>query len=236
MENSKLEFKNKNGFLIAFEGISGCGKSESIRELYSYLKQKGCKVHIAEWNSNRLLRKLFSLLGSLGLLTPKVYSVLLWLGFLIDYFFKIAPLTNKGYIVLADRYVYTGLTRDAVNKAGRRLGKAVWKFVRKPDVLFFFDIPPAICYDRILKRGKTLFHTNKAIKNSRKLKNNDLFYLKKMRWFYIKLFKTQLKDQNTKIFFIRDNGISVREYVRDLIDAKTDNENRSIFKMFINKY
>lgn len=212
-------FKRK-GILIVFEGISGCGKSENAESLRRYLVDKGYKVCVIEWNSNKLVRKIVAKIHSHNILTSGVYSFFQWVSFLIDYLFKIIPLLKRNYILIADRYVYTGLTRDCANGAGRRLGNLLHRIVIKPDIVFFNDIHPQICHERIKKRGKILFHTNKAILRSMLLKNKQLYYLMKLRREYLRLFNNNSVIRNTNIIFINDNSGRINEYIDDYISAK----------------
>ncbi|WP_159882663.1 dTMP kinase [Paenibacillus puerhi] len=168
--------------LVAYEGISGSGKSESMKRLLARLEAAGFEAVLVEWNANRAIRMLAAGLNRAGLLVPRVYSLLQWLGFLLDYALIIAPSLRKGRIVIADRYVHTALTRDATNGAGTRLGSKLARLVRPPDRVIFLDTPPELCYDRIRVRGKRLFHPNK------RLKGDDLTYLRRMREAYICLF------------------------------------------------
>ncbi|WP_176835496.1 MULTISPECIES: AAA family ATPase [unclassified Paenibacillus] len=168
--------------LVAYEGISGSGKSESMKRLLARLESAGLEAVLVEWNANRAIRMLAAGLNSAGLLGPRVYSLLQWLGFLLDYALIIAPALRKDRIVIADRYVHTALTRDATNGAGIRLGSRLARLVRPPDRVVFLDTPPELCYERIRVRGKRLFHPNK------RLQGDDLTYLRRMREAYICLF------------------------------------------------
>ena len=60
-------------------------------------------------------------------------------------------------MVIADRYFYTGLTRDINNGVSMRYINSLCKLVRKPDVLLFLNVPPSECLKRIKKRKKKLF-------------------------------------------------------------------------------
>jgi len=131
-------------------------------------------------------------------LNSTVFSIIQWFDFLWNYFFKIIPLLKKDYIVIADRYIFTGLIRDMANQANQLMGNVLSYLVRKPDLLFFYDINPEVCYSRIQARGKKLFHTNQKIIKNRMLKNKELYYLKKLEKYYTQLFLNgkYLKDTN----------------------------------------
>lgn len=208
--------------LIVFEGISGCGKSENIKSLHSHLTDIGYKTYVIEWNSNRIIRSIISRMSSIKILTPNIYSFFQWISFLIDYVFKVTPLLKKNYVVLADRYVYTGLTRDVANGARGSFGRYIYKKVAKPDLVFFQDIRPCVCYERIKKRGKVLFHTNKKILNSSFLKNKELYYLAKLRKEYLALFSNKNVSNETKIIKINANNELIKKYVEDFISKKRE--------------
>jgi dTMP kinase len=220
MENRDNAIHKDIGTLIACEGISACGKSESIRELSEYLNSLGYHVHIAEWNSNEKIRYLVKYLHSKRLLNAFSYCILQWISFLKDYYTSILPLLKKNYIVIADRYIYTGINRDKVNGTTCKIGHIILKLVRTPDILFFFDTNPEICAKRIKMRDKELFHTNKNIHNNSFLVDKDLYYLKQMKTEYMKYFGNPENTENTNVIHIINNHCHMNEHVKDYIDKK----------------
>jgi len=126
-----------SGTLIVFEGLSGSGKSENIKKLQTHLDAMPMKNAVMEWNSNKLIRRIVRVLQNKKLLTSNIYSLLQWMGFLVYYITKIKPLLRKKYIVIADRYAFTGLVRDAVNGGSLFIGKRIWPLIRKPNLIFF---------------------------------------------------------------------------------------------------
>ncbi len=216
-----------NGMLIVFEGISGCGKSESVNVLRKYLSDNGYKSSVLEWNSNKVIRKITKGMDSRKLLTPGIYSFLQWISFLIDYTFKVVPLLKKNYVLIADRYIYTGLTRDRVNGAGGKIGRLLHGLVIKPAMVFFLDVKPEVCDERIKKRGKDLFHTNKLIRESKLLKNRELYYLTKLRREYLLLFNSKTIQNETNIITINEDTNTVIKCVDDYITGR-----REIYEYF----
>ncbi|MGB0025457.1 MAG: hypothetical protein WBP64_01330, partial [Nitrososphaeraceae archaeon] len=55
-----------------------------------------------------------------------------------------------GYIVLADRYVYTAYARDIVRGCSSKWIRQVYDYARKPDLAFYFRVPVDIAIERIL--------------------------------------------------------------------------------------
>ncbi|QNU66160.1 deoxynucleoside kinase [Ruminiclostridium herbifermentans] len=222
----------QKGVLIAFEGISGSGKSESITKIYNHLSKQN-NVQIVEWNSNEKIRSFIKVLCNYKVLTSTIYSILQWISFFIDYFTRILPALNKGNIVIADRYVYTALTRDIVNGAKVVPSKYLCSLVRKPDILFFYDTNCELCYERILTRGKALFHTNKYIKCSKLLKNKNLYYLKKLRGEYIKLLQKSSIIGQTNVVIVKNDELNVIKILDQYLKLKYG-ENFKSQEQFIN--
>ncbi|MCX7922503.1 MAG: deoxynucleoside kinase [Clostridia bacterium] len=208
------------GILLVCEGISGSGKSESIKALTLYLNKLGINPVVVEWNSNNFIRKIVKSLHSKNLLSPLIYSVFQWMSFFIDYFTKFIPALLKGKIVIADRYVYTAYTRDAANGAGKILSNILCRIVRKPDIIIFHDTPPHVCYERIRARGKALFHTNKIILKNSLLRNKNLYYLKKIRGYYIKLFESTNICKDVEVVLWGQNIGSITTYLDECIGKK----------------
>ena len=205
--------------VLAYEGLSGSGKSETISSLMVQLTKAGHKVALCEWNSIEFFRKITGKLNSMKILSSTVFSFVQWCDFLWNYFFKIMPLLQKNYIVIADRYIFTGLTRDMANQANQFIGNLLSKLVRKPDLLFFYDIKPEICYERIRTRGKRLFHTNQKILKSRILKNKELYYLKKIEKNYVRLFMKGKYLKDTNLIFLR-NSTDSYDFVLRYLSSK----------------
>jgi dTMP kinase len=221
MKNSDLVINNRKGILIACEGISGSGKSDSIVKIYNFLiNMYLIKPDIVEWNSNNIIRKLIKILNRAGILTPGIFSMLQWISFFIDYFTKIMPVLNKNSVVIADRYVYTALTRDIANGGRGRISRIICSLVRKPDLLFFFDTHHDTCYERITRRGKALFHTNKKIKQNRLLKNKDLYYLKKLRNVYKMVLNEKKLIKQTNYILVKENSVDATEFIKMFINLK----------------
>jgi dTMP kinase len=63
---------------------------------------------------------------------------------------NILPLLHAGYIVLADRYIYTAYARDIVRGCNPRWVRKVYEFAVKPDIVFYFKVPVDIAVERIL--------------------------------------------------------------------------------------
>lgn len=227
MKKNEMIMNPKKGILVVYEGISGSGKSEGIHNLRNYLSVLGFTTRTIEWNDNRVIRKIVKKLIKLGLLTPAVYSFFQWISFLVDYFSVIVPSLQKNQIVLADRYIYTGLSRDAVNGAGTLFGRVLNRLVRKPDLVIFYDTPTNICYERIRSRGKPLFypskldHSRKSTQEAQSFDENAIKqYLVKMRSEYIRILGQLQKHQRTNLLIVKHDKMNSHPFIEQYIYRK----------------
>src|SRR3989454_6377378 len=138
------------GKLIAVEGLDGSGKSTQIRLLKRWLELEGYKVFFTEWNSSELVRKATRKGKKKKILTPTTFSLIHATDFADRYERQILPLLRAGYIVLADRYVYTAFARDVVRGVDQEWVTKLYSFAVHPDITFYFRVPLETSLNRIL--------------------------------------------------------------------------------------
>ncbi len=147
------------GRLIAVEGLDGSGKSTQVYLLKRWLEQDGYKVFFTEWNSSELVKKATRKGKQRHLLTPTTFSLIHCTDFADRYERQILPLMRAGYIVLADRYIYTAFARDAVRGCDRQWLREMYSFARVPDLTLLFDVPLETALNRILvNRPELKYH------------------------------------------------------------------------------
>ena len=138
------------GKLVVVEGIDGSGKSTQIRLLEKWLRFKNIPVFLTEWNSSEAIKQVTSKGKKKEKLTPTTFSLLHATDFADRYEKNIFPLLRAGYIVLADRYIYTAYTRDIVRGCNPIWVKKVYDYALKPDLVFYFRVPVDVAAERIL--------------------------------------------------------------------------------------
>src|SRR5215203_4586480 len=139
---------NFPGRLIAVEGLDGSGKSTQIYLLKRWMELQGLKVFFSEWNSSDLVKEATSKAKKRQLLTPTTFSLIHATDFADRYERQILPLLRAGYIVLADRYLFTALARDAVRGLDRNWLAKLYSFAVHPDITFYFRVPLEISLNR----------------------------------------------------------------------------------------
>ena len=147
------------GKLIAVEGLDGSGKSTQVYLLKRWLELRGYKVFFTEWNSSTIVRQATRRGKKRQLLTPTTFSLIHCTDFADRYDRTILPLLHSGAIVLADRYIYTAFTRDAVRGCNRDWLRELYSYARPPDLTLYFDVPLEVALNRILEgRPRLKYH------------------------------------------------------------------------------
>lgn len=142
--------KDIPGKLIAVEGLDGSGKSTQIYLVKRWLEMQGMKIFFTEWNSSDLVKKVTKRGKKEQLLTPTTFSLIHCTDFADRYERQIWPLLRAGFIVLADRYMYTAFARDVVRGCSHTWVRNLYNFAVAPDLTFFFKVPLETALDRIL--------------------------------------------------------------------------------------
>jgi len=151
-----LQSANYSGKLIAVEGLDGSGKSTQLYLVKRWLELEGYRVFFTEWNSSVLVKKSTTKGKRRQLLTPTTFSLIHATDFADRYERQILPLLRAGYIVLADRYIFTAFARDAVRGVDRDWVHQLYSFAVHPDITFYFRVPLETSLNRILEGRPTL--------------------------------------------------------------------------------
>lgn len=149
----------KEGKLIVFEGIDGCGKSTQIRLLAEALEKKGRAVRVTaeptETETGKMLRRALS--GATPA-TPCQMAAMFTLDRIVHNTAAggINDTLKQGMDMLSDRYYYSSLAYQG------SLCDYEWvkgmnvncPDIRKPDLCIFLDISPKEALSRIGRRGE----------------------------------------------------------------------------------
>lgn len=147
------------GRLFIVEGTDGSGKSTQIYLLKRWLEDNGYPVFFTEWNSSELIKSATRRAKKKNLLTPTTFSLIHACDFADRYEKMMLPHLRAGYIVLADRYVYTAYARDMARGCDPDWVKNVYSFAVKPTINFYFQTPLDVSLDRILSsRPQLKYH------------------------------------------------------------------------------
>lgn len=145
-----------SGKLIVIEGPDASGRTCQISIIQPWLEADGHAVITTGLRRSELI-------GG-GILEAKRNFVLgrrtLSLFYAADFADqlenRIIPALRAGYIVLADRYIFTLMARDAVRRISRTWSHALYGFALKPDLVFYLDVDPNELIHRVFQKNFSL--------------------------------------------------------------------------------
>jgi dTMP kinase len=129
-----------SGKLIIIEGTDGVGRSTHIEELKKWLEVKGYAVTTTGWTRSPLMAKTIDDAKSGHTLNVNTFSLLYAADFADRLEHEIIPALRAGFIVLADRYIYTAFARSIVRGADRRWIRKTFGFALEPTSVFYMRI------------------------------------------------------------------------------------------------
>jgi dTMP kinase len=147
-----------SGRLIVVEGPDASGRSTQIEMLTTKLEADGYAVLNTGLNRSELIGQ--------GILEAKRNISLgkrtLALFYAADFADqleqKIIPALQAGYVVLADRYIYTLMARNTVRGIKRKWSSNLYNFALIPDMTFYIDVEPHTLVHRVFAKRQSLDH------------------------------------------------------------------------------
>jgi dTMP kinase len=144
-----LSREGKRGLLIAFEGPDGSGKTTQRKLFKNWLKSEGHDVVTTKWNSSALVKPLVKARKAARSLSPEEFSLLHAADFRYRLETDILPALWQGQTVIADRYLFTALARDAARGMDLHWLLEVYRPLFWPDLVFYFAVSPETSGKRI---------------------------------------------------------------------------------------
>ncbi|MGB7605443.1 MAG: hypothetical protein WBL93_08185 [Lutisporaceae bacterium] len=202
--------------LIVFEGIHGSGKSTLLNNLKVYIENNiNCKIGVTSWNSYPDVEQLNTVLKTKGYLNALNASLIHALDFNLRYEYHIKPLLQEGYIILADRYIYTAYVRDQLRGIPREMLDVMYNYASIPDIVFYFDINPVDAINRMI--SKIHERSSYILGLDLKLANNPIdnfrIFLQNQRNEYEKIVRV-----NNSIFYRVDTSKNEKYQTQEIID------------------
>jgi dTMP kinase len=138
------------GLLIAFEGVDGSGKTTQRKLFKTWLKSEGYDVVSTKWSSSPLIKPLIKSRKKVRALSPEEYSLLHAADFRHRVEHVILPALWDGKFVIADRFLFTGLARDAARGLELDWVMRLYEPLLWPDLTFYFSVSPDTSGQRVM--------------------------------------------------------------------------------------
>jgi dTMP kinase len=152
----KCDVANLPGHLVVIEGADGVGRSTHIELLQGWLEGHGFAV-----STTGLVRSALTAKGiesaKEGHNFDRTTMALFYATDLADRIEnEIIPALRSGFVVLADRYVFTTMARGAVRGLERDWLANLYGFALVPERVFYLRLDPDELIRRTLRRGSSL--------------------------------------------------------------------------------
>ena len=146
-----LEQRPLPGYLIAIEGTDGVGRSTQIELLRPWLELDGYAVSKTGWTRSPLLFETINEAKAGHQLTVTTFSLLYAADFADRLEHEILPALQAGFIVIADRYMYTAFARNSVMGADRTWTRQLFAMALIPDLVLYLDVDVDTLLPRVVQ-------------------------------------------------------------------------------------
>jgi dTMP kinase len=144
------------GKLIVVEGSDGSGRTTQIRRLVDWLENNGhATVQVGLKRSNLVSEQLEKAKQG-NILSATTLSLFYATDFADQLENRILPALRAGFMVLADRYIYTLMVRDLVRGIGAEWLRNLYGIAPTPDAVFYLNVDPEELLQRIFQKTFTL--------------------------------------------------------------------------------
>jgi len=130
----------RRGLLVAFEGPDGSGKTTQRKLFKTWLASEGYDVVTTKWNSSELIKPIIKSRKTVRALSPEEFSLLHGADFRHRVEQTILPALWDGKLVIADRFLFTGLARDVARGLDLDWVLKLYQPLLWPDLVFYFSV------------------------------------------------------------------------------------------------
>src|SRR3954468_24605559 len=137
-----VDLKKLSGKLIVVEGADGSGRSTQIKEMVEWLEGCGHATVQVGLKRSSLVSEELEKAQQGNILSRTTLSLFYATDFADQLENIILPALSAGFIVLADRYIYTLMARDIVRGVDEAWLRNLYGIALEPDAVFYLNVPP----------------------------------------------------------------------------------------------
>lgn len=149
-----LPADGRTGKLIVIEGTDGVGRSTQAFMLREWLEVQGYPVLDTGWTRSKLVGQAITDAKEGHSLHRLTYCLMYATDLADRMEYQIIPALRSGFVVLADRYIYTAIARGIARGADKRWLRDLFGFAVQPDLVFYLQIDVKGLVPRVLAAGK----------------------------------------------------------------------------------
>lgn len=144
------------GALIVVEGPDSSGRSTQIELLARWLGERGYAVEQVGLKRSRLVAPSLEQAQEGNVLSPRTMTLFYATDFYDQLENRIVPALKAGYVVLADRYIYTLIARSTVRGADPDWLRSLYSMAIVPDAVFLLQVSAPRLVERTLTQRASL--------------------------------------------------------------------------------
>lgn len=188
-----IKAEELTGKLVVIEGADGSGRSTQIKLLTNWFEGRGrAIVDMGLKRSNLVSAELEKAMEG-NILSPVTLSLFYATDFADQLENRIIPALKAGFIVLADRYIYTLMARDIVRGGDPRWLKNIYEQIALvPDAVFYLNVAPRFLIERNFQKNSSLDYWESGMDNrlSRDIFDSFIKYQRKMKQIFMQMHDT----------------------------------------------
>lgn len=179
------------GKLIVIEGPDYSGRTTQVNLLTEYLEHKGYACVQTGLNRSTLVAEELEEAKKGTGLSPRTFSLFYATDFADQLINVIVPALRAGFIVIADRYIYTPMARDLVRGADYRWLQSIYAIALVPDEVFYLSVSVNNLIERAFANHDMLHYWESGMDTgaSRDWYDSFMRYQRKLRTQFLKLGK-----------------------------------------------
>jgi dTMP kinase len=151
-----VELERLAGRLIVVEGADGSGRSTQIAMLVEWLEGSGHATVQVGLKRSTLVSEELEQAQEGNILSRTTLSLFYATDFADQLENIILPALKSGFIVLADRYIYTLMARDMVRGMDRAWLENLYGIALEPDAVFYLNVAPEELVQRSFAKNAAL--------------------------------------------------------------------------------
>jgi dTMP kinase len=151
-----VRLEELTGRLIVVEGADGSGRSTQIARLVDWLETNGHPTVQVGLKRSTLVSSELEKAQEGNILSRTTLSLFYATDFGDQLENIMLPALRAGFIVLADRYIYTLMARDMVRGMNEAWLKNLYGIAPEPDAVFYLSVEPEELVQRNLAKNATL--------------------------------------------------------------------------------
>jgi dTMP kinase len=158
-----VELEKLTGKLIVVEGADGSGRSTQTAQLVAWLEGRGHATVQVGLKRSTLVSEELEKAQEGNILSHTTLSLFYATDFADQLENIILPALKAGFMVLADRYIYTLMARDLVRGMDEDWVTNLYGMALVPDAVFYLSVPPEELVQRTFAKNASLDYWESGI-------------------------------------------------------------------------